>query len=191
MEPGQNKNGGSGTSSTTPAGGSSSTGTSQAAGGASSTAPRSTAKQTTKGRTSGTQQDTQSINSSRDTSGAFAARGSFDSSSGYAEEGGRSEGRNRGASASADREGVTAAGARVRNDARQLAESISTFTTQAQEVVTKTLDERPYVALGTAFGIGYLLGGGLRSKLTGLALTIGGRYLLNNMGSQLLGQVRR
>ncbi|MBC7793755.1 MAG: hypothetical protein H7Z43_08605 [Clostridia bacterium] len=83
------------------------------------------------------------------------------------------------------------AGVRVRDDARQLMDSITSFTTQAQETITKTLDERPYVALGTAFGIGYLLGGGLRSKLTGLALTVGGRYFLNTMGSQLLGQVRR
>lgn len=171
MEPGQNKNGGaaaSGTSATA-------AGTTQTS--ASAASPRGT--RSAKGRSSGTTQDSVSVNTSRDTSGAF----SRDASS-Y---GGDSQG----PYASADGPSVAAAGVRVRDDARQLLTSISTFTTQAQEVITKTLDERPYVALGTAFGIGYLLGGGLRSKLTGLALTVGGRYFLNTMGNQLLGQVRR
>jgi ElaB/YqjD/DUF883 family membrane-anchored ribosome-binding protein len=176
MEP--NKNG-SNVSSTAPAGSAQSSTTAPVnptAPRASTAAPRVTPKSSVRGRTTGTMQDTVGVNTSRDTSGAFVPR-----DAGYSS----------GQTASADSASIGASGVRVRNDARQLMESITTFTTQAQETITKTLDERPYVALGTAFGIGYLLGGGLRSKLTGLALTVGGRYFLNTMGNQLLGQVRR
>ena len=83
------------------------------------------------------------------------------------------------------------AGARVRDDAKALATSMTDFTTLARDTTFRVMDEKPYVAIGTAFGVGYLLAGGLRSKLTGLMVTLAGRYMLNNLKMQLLEQVRR
>ena len=86
---------------------------------------------------------------------------------------------------------VSDAGGRVRDDAKALVASMSDFTNQARDTIFKVMDEKPYVAIGAAFGVGYVLAGGLRSKLTGLLVTLGGRYLVNNLKLQLLEQVRR
>ena len=86
---------------------------------------------------------------------------------------------------------ISDASARVRDDAKALAASMTDFTSLARDTVFRAMDEKPYVAIGAAFGFGYLLAGGLRSKLTGLMVTLAGRYLLNNLKSQLLEQVRR
>jgi len=87
--------------------------------------------------------------------------------------------------------GVGDAGVRVRDDAKALAASMTDFTNQARDTLFKVMDEKPYVAIGAALGVGYVLAGGLRSKLTGLVVTLGGRYLMNNLKMQLLEQVRR
>ncbi len=87
--------------------------------------------------------------------------------------------------------GVTDASARVRDDAKALVASMSDFTNQTRDTIFKVMDEKPYVAIGAALGVGYVLAGGLRSKLTGLVVTLAGRYLLNNLKMQLLEQVRR
>jgi ElaB/YqjD/DUF883 family membrane-anchored ribosome-binding protein len=48
--------------------------------------------------------------------------------------------------------------------------AIETLYTQASRELQHTVQERPYVALGVAAGIGFVLGGGLRS--------VTGRYLI-------------
>jgi ElaB/YqjD/DUF883 family membrane-anchored ribosome-binding protein len=48
--------------------------------------------------------------------------------------------------------------------------AIETLYTQASRELQHTVKERPYVALGVAAGIGFVLGGGLRS--------VTGRYLI-------------
>jgi len=48
--------------------------------------------------------------------------------------------------------------------------AIETLYTQASREIQHTVQERPYVALGVAAGIGFVLGGGLRS--------VTGRYLI-------------
>lgn len=90
-----------------------------------------------------------------------------------------------------NRLGVGEASGRVRDDARQLASSVNELTTRARDAIDTMLEERPYIVIGAAFAVGYVLAGGLRSKLTGLLVTLGGRYLINNMSAQLLSGVRR
>ncbi|HEX4475610.1 MAG TPA: hypothetical protein VH142_11065 [Polyangiaceae bacterium] len=46
--------------------------------------------------------------------------------------------------------------------------------------------ERPRVVLGAAAGIGFVLGGGLASRVGGLIVTIGGRLLANRMLKDVL-----
>jgi hypothetical protein len=41
--------------------------------------------------------------------------------------------------------------------------------------------ERPHVVLGAAAGIGFVLGGGLASRVGGFMLTVGGRLLMNRL----------
>lgn len=48
--------------------------------------------------------------------------------------------------------------------------ALETLYTQASRELQHTVQERPYVALGVAAGIGFVLGGGLRS--------VTGRYLI-------------
>jgi ElaB/YqjD/DUF883 family membrane-anchored ribosome-binding protein len=78
-----------------------------------------------------------------------------------------------------------------RDDAKQLATSVGELSSQAQHAVNAIMQDNPYAAVGAAVGIGFLLGGGLRSRLAGALIAFGGRYFVNNMATQLLNQTRR
>jgi hypothetical protein len=86
---------------------------------------------------------------------------------------------------------VIEAGNRIREDAKQLATSVSAFTDQARGALTEIMETRPYVAIAGAFAVGYLLAGGLSSRLTRLGLAVAGRYVIANLGSELMENVRR
>lgn len=66
----------------------------------------------------------------------------------------------------------------VREDAQALAGSLSEAAEEAADYLRVQLQERPYVALGVAAGVGYVLGGGLPSRLTGMLLGVGARLAL-------------
>ena len=83
------------------------------------------------------------------------------------------------------------AGTRIREDAKQLASSVGAFTDQARGALAEVMETRPYVAIAGAFAVGYLLAGGLSSRLTRLGVMVAGRYLVSNLGSDLLENVRR
>ena len=86
---------------------------------------------------------------------------------------------------------VMEAGTRIREDAKQLATSVGAFTDQARGALTEIMETRPYVAIAGAFAVGYLLAGGLSSRLTRIGLAVAGRYLVGNLGSELMENVRR
>ncbi len=92
---------------------------------------------------------------------------------------------------SVDNGQVIEAGNRIRDDAKQLASSVGAFTDQARGALTELMETRPYVAIVGAFAVGYLLAGGLSSRLTRVGLAVAGRYMLANLGSELLDNVRR
>jgi len=56
--------------------------------------------------------------------------------------------------------------------------AIQTLYTQASDVLHTTVRDRPYTALATAAGLGFVLGGGLRS--------VTGRFLLRNAAQLLI-----
>jgi ElaB/YqjD/DUF883 family membrane-anchored ribosome-binding protein len=73
---------------------------------------------------------------------------------------------------------LTEAGRQIRGDAQQLVTHVSEARTEVQTYVTDMVRERPLATLGVAAGIGYLLGGGLSSRLTVLALGVGTRFAM-------------
>lgn len=59
--------------------------------------------------------------------------------------------------------------------AQQLYEQVGYAVEDAQETITTQLKQRPFVVLGAAVGVGYVLGGGLPTFLTRALLRIGMR----------------
>jgi hypothetical protein len=86
---------------------------------------------------------------------------------------------------------VLEASSRLRDDAQKLAASVGDFTEQAKDALNEVIETRPYVALAGAFAVGYLLAGGLSSRLTRIGLAMAGRYLIANLGGEMLENVRR
>ena len=57
-------------------------------------------------------------------------------------------------------------GREIHDDALALAAAAQSATEGVQRYLTEQVEERPYRTLGMAAGIGYVLGGGLSSRLT-------------------------
>ncbi len=64
----------------------------------------------------------------------------------------------------------------IQHDATALAEAVRDASSAAQQTLTHQLKQRPYVTLGAALGIGYVLGGGLNSRLTVVLLGAATRF---------------
>jgi len=82
-------------------------------------------------------------------------------------------------------------GRAVLNDARGLASTVEEAFDEIQDYVREQLQQRPYATLATASGIGYILGGGLPSRLTGLLFGWGSRIALTMAVQQLGPQLTR
>ncbi len=59
--------------------------------------------------------------------------------------------------------------------AQQLYDQVGYAVEDARETITTQLEQRPFVVLGAAVGVGYVLGGGLPTWLTRAVLRIGMR----------------
>ena len=70
---------------------------------------------------------------------------------------------------------ILARGREVLNEARTLASSLEEAYDEIEEYLREQMEQRPYATLGAAAGIGYILGGGLPSRLTGLLVSLGTR----------------
>lgn len=68
----------------------------------------------------------------------------------------------------------------LREDVRGLAREVGEATKEMREKVnlTRAVREHPFRAVGIAVGVGYLLGGGLFTPLTGRILRVGARAML-------------
>jgi hypothetical protein len=73
-----------------------------------------------------------------------------------------------GGSARSAREGVV-------RDARALATDLEALLDETRTSLTDALERHPYLTLGAAAAAGYVLAGGLASRLTALALGAGAR----------------
>lgn len=79
----------------------------------------------------------------------------------------------------------------VQKEAKQFVASLGELSGETERALRDAMTERPYAALGIAVGAGYVLGGGLRAKLTAVLLAFAGRMIANRLASQLLVQTRR
>lgn len=73
----------------------------------------------------------------------------------------------------------------IRKDATTLATEVRDTSADLERYLLEQLKQRPYATLGVAAGIGYILGGGLRSKITMVLLGLGTR-LATTMATQEL-----
>lgn len=61
---------------------------------------------------------------------------------------------------------------------------------KVRKVIAKTARERPYALLGAAVGLGFILGGGLKSKTGRALLMASARYALPQLEQAALAVVR-
>lgn len=66
----------------------------------------------------------------------------------------------------------------IQHDAHSLAAAVQEATNGLEGYLTEHVHRRPYVTLGVAAGVGYVLGGGLRSRLTAVLLGAATRVAL-------------
>lgn len=85
--------------------------------------------------------------------------------------------------------GVGAAARRVRSDVSDLGRALAREREDVMRSVSGFVKDRPLAALGIAFGVGYVLGGGLFSRTTGRLLGVGVRLASLALLRSLLGDV--
>ena len=66
----------------------------------------------------------------------------------------------------------------ISHDAHALAAAVHEGSAELEHYLTEQVEERPYVTLGIAAGVGYVLGGGLRSRWTAALLGAAGRVAI-------------
>ena len=81
-------------------------------------------------------------------------------------------------------------GREIQHDAEALAAAMQEAADSAQHYLTEQVARRPYRTLGVAAGLGYVLGGGLSSRLTTLLLGAATRLAMalaaRELGARLL-----
>lgn len=81
-------------------------------------------------------------------------------------------------------------GRQVQHDAEALAGAVLDATDGVQRYLTAQVEQRPFSTLGVAAGVGYVLGGGLRSRLTavlfGAATRLAMALAARELGARLL-----
>jgi len=90
---------------------------------------------------------------------------------------------NSGSNSSQSHDQAGADAAAIKEAAIDAASSVNSLYHASHSLLERQAKERPYVVLGAAAGIGFILGGGLASRLAGILLAAGGRML----ASQLVG----
>lgn len=66
----------------------------------------------------------------------------------------------------------------ISTEARALGSTVETTIRDVEATLRTHMDEHPYAMLAAAAGVGYVLGGGIPSRLTSLLLGIGTRVML-------------
>lgn len=77
-------------------------------------------------------------------------------------------------------------GDRLRDDIGMIREAVERETSQLRETALGFVKEHPFYAVGAAFGVGFVLSGGLFSKATARTLSFGTRFLLGRFMKQLI-----
>ena len=66
----------------------------------------------------------------------------------------------------------------ISTEARALGSTVETTYRDVEATLRTHMDEHPYALLAAAAGVGYVLGGGVPSRLTSLLLGIGTRMMM-------------
>jgi ElaB/YqjD/DUF883 family membrane-anchored ribosome-binding protein len=81
-------------------------------------------------------------------------------------------------------------GRQIHHDAEALAAAVRDATDGAQRYLAERVEQRPFTTLGMAAGLGYVLGGGLRSRLTAVLLGAATRVVtalaVRELGARIL-----
>ena len=81
-------------------------------------------------------------------------------------------------------------GRQIQHDAEALAATVRNATDGVQRYLTAQVEQRPFRTLGVAAGVGYVLGGGLRSRLTvvllGAATRVATALVARELGSRIV-----
>jgi hypothetical protein len=74
-------------------------------------------------------------------------------------------------------------------EARALGSTLEETIRDVQATLRSQMEQRPYAMLAAAAGVGYVLGGGLPSRLTSLLLGIGSRVVLEAAARDLTARL--
>lgn len=74
-------------------------------------------------------------------------------------------------------------------EARALGSTVETTLRDVEATLRGQMDRHPYTMLAAAAGVGYVLGGGLPSRVTSLLLGIGSRIVLETFARDLTARL--
>jgi hypothetical protein len=77
----------------------------------------------------------------------------------------------------------------IRKDATTLATEVRDTSADLEQYLNEQLKQHPYATLGVAAGLGYILGGGLRSKMTMVLLGLGTRLATTMVTQELAARI--
>ena len=77
----------------------------------------------------------------------------------------------------------------IHHDAHALAAAVQEASDEVERYLTEQVKERPYTTLGVAAGVGYVLGGGLRSRVTAVLLGAATRLAMALAARELAARV--
>jgi len=80
-------------------------------------------------------------------------------------------------------------GKRVCREARAFGNALQEAIVDLEGTLREQLEQRPYVTLATAAGLGYVLGGGLASRFSKVLLNLGTRLAVAVMLRELTGEI--
>jgi hypothetical protein len=69
----------------------------------------------------------------------------------------------------------------IKDAALEAASSVNSLYQMSHDFLEQKTKTHPYAVLGTAAGIGFILGGGLASRVAVALLSVGGRVLANQI----------
>jgi ElaB/YqjD/DUF883 family membrane-anchored ribosome-binding protein len=76
----------------------------------------------------------------------------------------------------------------LKEEAQDIASSLSELTRDVTEQVSVHLEQRPYAVLGVAAAVGYVLGGGLASRITRAGIGVATRIGMGMLVKQFVDQ---
>ncbi len=74
----------------------------------------------------------------------------------------------------------------VRTETHQLATTVYDLVADAEAAAREQLSRRPYATLAMAMGVGYVLGGGVPTRLTTLLVSFGARMALQAAAHEVI-----